>query len=205
MFRVDYMPVASAVEGLGQKGSTTVLKGATLAGVKHVAALFLVAMHPDLLLINGKIWTVNPAQPEAQAVACRDGKIVAVGTTAEIRSMAGPETKVVDLRGRRVVPGFNDAHVHFYSGGSNLTSVQLRDCKSQAEFRERIRQFAAKLPPGRWITGGLWDHESWTPAELPTREVIDDVTGDHPVFVQRLDGQWAWQTRLRCHWRASAA
>jgi len=156
--------------------------------VKQAAALFLLTMHPDLVLINGKIWTVNPSQPEAQAVACRDGKIVAVGTTAEIRSMAGPETRVVDLLGRRVVPGFNDAHVHFYSGGSNLTSVQLRDCKSQAEFRERIREYAAKLPPGRWITGGLWDHESWTPAELPTRELIDDVTGDHPVFVQRLDG-----------------
>ncbi len=145
-------------------------------------------MYPDLILINGKIWTVNPSQPEAQAVACREGKIVAVGSTAEIRPMAGPQTRVVDLHGKRVVPGFNDAHVHFYSGGSNLTSVHLRDCKSQAEFRERTRQFAAKLPPGRWITGGLWDHESWTPTELPTKELVDDITGDHPLFVRRLDG-----------------
>jgi predicted amidohydrolase YtcJ len=87
-----------------------------------------------------------------------------------------------------VVPGFNDAHVHFYTGGTHLSQVQLRDAKSEAEFRERIHQFAAKIPAGRWILGGDWDHENWTPARLPTRQLIDEAARDHPVFVNRLDG-----------------
>src|ERR1700682_4040216 len=113
-----------------------------------------------LILINGKVWTVNPAQPRAEAIACLGSRIVAVGTNAEIRKWVGPSTTTIDLRGKLVVPGFNDAHVHFLSGGQNLSSVQLRTSQSQAEFRQRIGDFAAKLPPGRWITGGDWDHES---------------------------------------------
>jgi predicted amidohydrolase YtcJ len=95
-----------------------------------------------------------------------------------------------------VVPGFNDAHVHFYDGGSHLASVQLRDAKSKSEFRERIGQFAAKLPRGRWILGGDWDHENWMPAELPTRQLIDQAAGGHPVFINRLDGHMALANTL---------
>jgi predicted amidohydrolase YtcJ len=150
----------------------------------------------DLILLNGKIWTVNDAQPEAEAVACRGSHIVAVGTNDEVRRLAGPRTRVVDLQGRRVVPGFNDAHVHFYNGGAGLASVQLRDAKSEAEFRRRVGDFAARSPKGRWILEGNWDHESWSPARLPTRQLIDDVTPDHPVFVQRLDGHMALANSL---------
>ncbi len=144
-----------------------------------------------LLLINGRIWTGDPARPQAEAVACRLGRILAVGTTADIRKRTGPDTQVIDLQGRRVVPGFDDAHVHFLAGGEHLASVQLRDARSQAEFRERLAQHAARLPQGRWITGGDWDHENWSPAELPTRALIDAVTPAHPVFVNRLDGHMA--------------
>ena len=147
--------------------------------------------HASLALVNGKIWTVNEAQPRAEAVACIGSRIVAVGSTAEIRAWIDAKTAVIDLGGRMVTPGFNDAHVHFYSGGSDLARVQLREARSEAEFRERIREFAAKLPAGRWILGGNWDHENWTPARLPTRQLIDDVTGDHPAFVSRLDGHMA--------------
>jgi predicted amidohydrolase YtcJ len=142
----------------------------------------------DLVLVNGKIWTVDPANPRAEAVASIGSRIVAVGTNAEIKPWIGRATKVVDLHGRLVVPGFNDAHVHFLTGGQHLAGVKLRDARSQGEFRDRIRDFAAKLPKGRWITGGDWDHENWSPAALPTRELIDSVTQDHPVFVNRLDG-----------------
>jgi len=110
--------------------------------------------HADLLLTHGKIWTGNPAQPEAEAVACAGGRIVAVGSSADLAGWAGAGTETIDLAGKRVTPGFNDAHVHFYDGGSALASVQLRDAKSEAEFRERIRAFAAGLPRGRWILGG---------------------------------------------------
>src|SRR5262245_38581526 len=107
-----------------------------------------VSSSADLVLLNGKIWTVNERQPEAEAVAIVGDRIAAVGTTKEIRSWVGPQTKVIDLAGRRVVPGFNDAHVHFLDGGQGLAAVQLRDAASPEEFRRRIGEFAAKLPKG---------------------------------------------------------
>ena len=145
----------------------------------------------DLILLNGKVWTVNPKQPEAEAVACIGNTIVAVGTTSEIKGWAGEKTRIIDLTGRRVVPGFNDAHLHFYSGGANLSSVQLRTAQSDKDFAERIRAFAARIPKGQWITGGDWDHEGWTPPHLPTRLMIDEATPENPVFVNRLDGHMA--------------
>jgi len=161
-----------------------------------LAGALLAAESADLVLVNGKIWTVNPAQPAVEAVACRGGRIVAVGSTAAIRGLAGSSTKAVDLRGKLVVPGFNDAHLHFYQGGSELASVQLRTSRTQAEFRDRMAAYAARLPKGRWITGGQWDHENWKPANLPTRQLIDPVTGDHPVLVSRLDGHMALANSL---------
>ena len=142
----------------------------------------------DLVLLNGKIWTVNDKQPEAEAVAILGQRIVAVGANADIRKLIGKTTKVIDLQGKRAVPGFNDAHVHFLDGGAGLASVQLRDAKTPEEFRKRIGEFAAKLPKGRWVLNGNWDHENWTPANLPTRQLIDAVTPDNPVFINRLDG-----------------
>ena len=148
----------------------------------------VLAQNPDLILVNGKLWTGNPRQPEAQAAAIQGGKFTAVGSTAEIRKLAGPQTRVVDLGGKRVTPGFHDSHVHFADGGSHLASVQLRDAKTPEEFRDRIGAFAKKVPKGRWMRGGDWDHENWSPANLPTRQLVDAVTGDVPIFLNRLDG-----------------
>lgn len=142
----------------------------------------------DLIVVNGKIWTENPRQPEVQAMAVRDHRILATGDTTTIRKLAGPETKLMDLQGRRVVPGFNDAHVHFFWGGQGLASVQLRDAASEAEFRRRIGSFARTLPKGQWIVDGNWDEEKWSPVRLPTHELIDEVTPDNPVWVNRSDG-----------------
>jgi len=141
-----------------------------------------------LLLVNGKIWTGNPQQPEAEAVAIRGNRILAAGSTAEILRLKLADTQPLDLHGRRVVAGFNDAHVHFYFGGANLTGPQLRYSKSQEDFRNTLEAYAKRLPAGRWITGGNWDHENWTPADLPTRQLIDPVTSSWPVFINRLDG-----------------
>src|SRR5579863_4143285 len=124
--------------------------------MKSKAVLFLVffaasaiaQQHADLALVNGKIWTANEARPRAEAVACIGPRIIAVGSSAEIQKWIGPSTQVIDLHGRLVTPGFNDAHVHFYSGGSDLARVQLREARSETEFRDRIREFAAKLPEG---------------------------------------------------------
>ncbi len=152
------------------------------------SALVLAQAPADLVLVNGKIWTVDDRRPEVGAVAVLGNRIAAVGSNEEIRKWIGANTKVIDLQGRRVTPGFNDSHVHFLDGGMGLASVQLRDARTPEEFRDRIRDFAAKLPKGRWILNGNWDHENWTPPALPTRRLIDAVTPDNPVFINRLDG-----------------
>ena len=150
----------------------------------------------DLIIVNATVHTMTQAQPTAEAIAILGQRIIAVGANDEIRKLAGPATRVIDAKGQTVLPGFNDAHVHFLSGGFQLSSVDLRDAKSPQEFAERIRDFAATLPPGRWITGGDWDHESWPDAKLPTRELIDRYTPNTPVFVNRLDGHMALANSL---------
>ncbi|MHB8304370.1 MAG: amidohydrolase [Acidobacteriaceae bacterium] len=146
------------------------------------------AQRADLVLVHGKIWTENPQQPEAEAVAISGNRIVAVGTSQAVLRLSGNRTQVIELHGRRVVPGFNDAHVHFVSGGAALAGVQLRSASSQAEFRQRIAAFARTQPKGMWILNGEWDHTSWTPAAYPTHNLIDGVTPQNPVAVWRLDG-----------------
>ena len=142
----------------------------------------------DLVLVNGRVWTGNKSQPWAEAVAARGERIIAVGSNEEARKLAGPATRVIDLQGRLALPGFIDDHTHFIEGGFHLLSVQLRDAKTPAEFARRIKEHTARLPAGRWITGGDWDHELWPGAPLPTKELIDPYTQNNPVFVSRLDG-----------------
>lgn len=150
----------------------------------------------DLIIINAKIHTMDQAQPFTEAVAILGNRIIAVGSTKEIEKLRGPKTRVIDAKSRLVLPGFNDAHVHFMSGGFQLSSVDLRDANTPQEFAERIRGFAAKIPKGRWITGGDWDHERWPDAKLPTKELIDRFTPETPVFVNRLDGHMALANSL---------
>jgi predicted amidohydrolase YtcJ len=149
-----------------------------------------------LILTNGKFWTVNPQQKEVEAVAIHGDRIAAVGTTREITALKNDGTVVFDLEGKRVVPGFDDSHVHFFDGGSALTGPQLRYSKSPEEFRNTIAEYAKHRPTGTWITQGEWDEQNWTPATLPTNEMIDPVTKDWPVFVDRLDGHEALANSL---------
>ena len=151
---------------------------------------------PDVIIVNAVIHTMDPQQPSAEAVAIHGNRIVAVGSTKEIRKLASNGTKIIDAKRRLVLPGFNDAHTHFLSGGFQLSSVDLRDASTPQEFADRIRSFASKLPKGRWVTGGDWDHERWPDAKLPTKELIDSFTPDTPIFVSRLDGHMALANSL---------
>jgi predicted amidohydrolase YtcJ len=151
---------------------------------------------PDLVIVNASVHTMNEAQPHAEAVAVLGNRIVAVGSTAEIRAQTGSKTRVVDAGGKNVFPGFNDAHVHFLSGGYSLSSVDLRDAKSPQEVARRLSEYAKNIPKGRWILGGDWDHEKWPGTPLPTREMIDAATPENPVFVNRLDGHMALANSL---------
>jgi predicted amidohydrolase YtcJ len=145
----------------------------------------------DLVLFNGRLWTGNAAAPWAEALAVRGDRITAVGSNAEVKRLAGAKTRLIDLQGKLALPGFIDDHTHFMSGGFQLLSVDLRDSASGQEFARRIKEKADKLGPGKWITGGDWDHELWPGAPLPTKELIDRYTPNNPVFVSRLDGHMA--------------
>ena len=146
--------------------------------------------HPtaDLAIVNGRIWTGSKSQPVAEALASRGERIVAVGSNNDVTSLIDSNTRVIDLQGKLALPGFIDSHTHFIEAGFHQLSVDLRDAPTPEEFARRIGNHAAKLPAGRWITGGDWDHERWPGAALPTKELIDQLTPDHPVFVSRLDG-----------------
>ncbi|MCB0637034.1 MAG: amidohydrolase [Lewinella sp.] len=145
---------------------------------------------PDRIYTNAIIWTGDPDQPRAEALAITDGVITAVGSAAEIETLQGDRTEVVDLGGRFMVPGFIDNHTHFLSGGHQLASVNLRTARTPAEFIQAMQSYVDGLTTEGWITGGDWDHEAWG-GELPRRAWIDSVAGDHPVFVSRLDGHMA--------------
>ena len=140
-----------------------------------------------LVLLNGKVWTEDSAHPEVEAVAIAGNTILAAGTSTEMRKLAAPDAKIIDLAGRRVVPGFNDSHIHVMVGGEDELGVHLTSAKSAAEFRQRIADFAKTRPKGEWIINGLWDEQRWTEHTLPTHDLIDDATPDNPVAVSRTD------------------
>ena len=142
----------------------------------------------DLVVHNGKVWTGDPKQPEAQGVAVWRDRIIKVGTDADVKALAGAHTKLIDLKGGRLVPGFYDSHVHFLGGGLSLSRVDLKDAKDEAEFGKRLKKFDENTSRERWIVGGLWDHDRTFAGELPTAATIDKFVKDRPVFIRRYDG-----------------
>lgn len=141
----------------------------------------------DLIIVNARVWTVDAARPEAQALAVTGDRIAAVGARADVERLRGAGTRTIDAGGRFVMPGFDDAHIHLMTGGAQLDSVDLKDAPSPAEFARRIGQRAKSIAKGEWILGGNWDEQAWPGAPLPTRELVDPLTPDTPVFVSRYD------------------
>lgn len=161
----------------------------------------------DLILVNGRVYTVDEARPWAEALAIGGDRILAVGTNADARATSGSNSREIDLQGAFVSPGFNDSHVHVDGTGALLTGVNLLDVHEADAFRERIAETASRLPAGSWITRGMWGaYEQWgegssgdTPSSAlsgmsgatgpftPDRELIDGVTPNHPVLVSRFD------------------
>jgi predicted amidohydrolase YtcJ len=140
---------------------------------------------------NGKIYTVDARSSVVEAVVVENGRILFVGSTPEARAAwSDSRTKMVDLGGKLMLPGFIDNHTHFADGGMYLSGIDLRGAKSTAEFKSILKKYA-DLHKGEWIKSGNWDHESWEVKELPTKEMIDDLTKDSPVFIDRFDGHMA--------------
>ena len=167
--------------------AVTMLALTSAAGVSCSRPARLAA---DLVVTHANVWTGNPLQPAAAAVAVIGDRIVDVGDAQEIERWRSAATTVVDAEGRRLVAGFNDAHVRFVGGGTQLDDVDLTDAMTAAEFARRINE-RAKAKPGEWVLGGRWDERRWSPAALPTRALIDDITNSSPVFVVRYDGRMA--------------
>ena len=151
----------------------------------------------DLVLLHGKFWTGDSSSAPGksplatlfvEAVAIANGRILAVGSSAGMQAYVGRNTRVVDLNGRLAVPGMIDSHAHFIYGGFQLLSVDLKNAHSEEEFIRRIAEKAKTLAPGRWLMGGDWDEQAWAFARLPTRQLIDAVTENTPVFLSRYDG-----------------
>ena len=127
----------------------------------------------------------------AEAMAIRADRIIAVGSDADILKWKGPETNVVDLQGRFVMPGFNDAHVHLTEAGLKKLTVDLTGSTSLEDLKDRVRKRVETAEPGEWITGSGWDETLWRQKDLPSRWDIDEVAADHPVFLERIDGHVA--------------
>ena len=144
----------------------------------------------SLLLFNGKVFTGDARGAVAEAVAIEGDRIVAVGTTREMESRYVAE-RGIDLHGRLLTAGFNDAHLHFLNGGLALFRVDLNGARTLAEAKRRVAEKARELPEGAWLLGRGWDHTLWG-GQWPTKQALDEAAPRNPVFVQRVDGLTCW-------------
>jgi predicted amidohydrolase YtcJ len=149
-------------------------------------------MQANLILYNGDIHTMDAAKPRGQAIAIAGERIVAVGDNDEIRALRVPTTKAVDLRGRVVTPGFTDAHLHFLAYGISLREIDLASVATLDKALTRVAARAAQTPAGQWLHGRGWDHTLWGAGDFPTRQDLDRVAPDHPVFLPRKCGHAGW-------------
>lgn len=142
----------------------------------------------DLVLTNGRVYTVDNARPVVSALAVRDGRIVFVGSDAEARALSGPATTAIDLRGATVVPGFTDAHAHLLGLGTTLQRVNLAGSASYEEVISRVQTWAKNIRPGQWILGRGWDQNRWPTKEFPTHGALTRAFPNNPVVLTRIDG-----------------
>lgn len=148
----------------------------------------------SLILLHGVVHTENEREPMAEAIAIRDGKIVAVGSTQEIQSsFAAPH--VIDLHGMPVYPGFTDAHAHMEGLGALLVNVNLGDTRSVEEIQALVARRVATVQPGSWVRGRSWDQNKWPDKVFPTHQMLDAVAPDNPVILTRVDGHAVWLNR----------
>lgn len=154
----------------------------------------------DLLVVHAQIWTGDRKNPAADLMVVTNGRVVMIGKqsdyllgddTTEGAKKLFPAHQTLDLKGKRLVPGFYDSHIHLLGGGSRLSEVALKDAKDEAEFGRLLQEFDKKLPRDQWMLGGNWDHDRALKGELPTAALLDKYVKDRPVFLRRYDGHMA--------------
>jgi predicted amidohydrolase YtcJ len=146
----------------------------------------------DIIVIHGRIYTLDSKQPWAQALAIRGDKIMAVGNDAVIAKLRGPNTKVIDAAGQLVLPGFVDCHIHFMDGALSLGRVNLEGAKDVADIQQRLREYAGRHPGNDWLLGRGWDYAMFGAAALPDKKYLDELFPDRPVFLEGYDGHTYW-------------
>ena len=144
----------------------------------------------DTILINGRIYTLTPDQPEAGALALRSGVITAVGDNDTIAGLAGPQTVRIDLEGRTVLPGFHDMHVHPLFAGVRQTECHIPQGSTLEQVRQQVTACIGRAESGEWITGGQWD--AYAIGEAPDRSMLDDISPDNPILISDTSGHSAW-------------
>jgi predicted amidohydrolase YtcJ len=142
----------------------------------------------DLIVANARIYTVDENRPIVDAMAIRDGRIVATGPQRGVMTLRGPNTQVLDLHGRTVIPGMIDAHVHLLNLGNSLRNVDLVGTTSYDEVVARVAARAKDTPPGTWIVGRGWDQNDWGDTRFPTHDALSRAVPNHPVVLTRIDG-----------------
>jgi predicted amidohydrolase YtcJ len=145
----------------------------------------------DTIVLHGKIYTLNPKQEWAEALAIRGERIVAVGSDTDIANLQSKDTKVIDAKGHLVLPGFTDCHIHFIDGSFSLGRVNLEDAKDAADIQQRLREYGGKHPGNDWILGRGWNYAMF-PTSLPDKKYLDEVFPDRPAFLEGYDGHTYW-------------
>lgn len=162
-------------------------------GVANAAgAQGLIVKPADIIVIHGRVYTQNPKQPWAQAVAIQGGKIVAVGDDATIEKMRGMGTKVINAGGKLVLPGFTDCHIHFLDGSLSLGRVNLEGARDAGDIQKRLREYASEHPGDDWILGRGWNYAMFGPEALPHKKYLDEIFPKRPVFLEGYDGHTYW-------------
>jgi len=153
----------------------------------------------DVIITNARIYTVNPQQKWAEAIAVRGDRIIAVGDRKQIEALRGPATKEIDAQGRLLLPGFTDCHIHFLDGSLDLQRVQLDDAKTIAEIQRRVKTFAAAHPEQPWVLGRGWSYALFGTSALPNKDYLDEIIPDRPVYLESYDAHTWWANSKALH------
>lgn len=156
----------------------------------------LQAVPAELLLTNARIHTMNAEKPKAEALAIQAGRVVAVGSLQELKAWRGPSTRVIDLKGKAVYPGFHEGHGHLKGLGHQIVHLDLAGVTSLDAVQIRIKEEIGKTPKSDWVLGRGWDQNLWSTKEFPTRQDLDKLSADYPLALTRVDGHAIWANSL---------
>lgn len=172
---------------------------ASLFSIPALAAADAPSQPADVIVTNARIYTVNPQQKWAEAIAVRGDKIVAVGERKQVEALRGPATRVIDAGQRLLLPGFTDCHIHFMDGSLGLTRVDLNEATTVAEIQRRVKAYAdahPARPNDTWIQGMGWTYPTFAPSGLPNKKILDDIVPDRPVYLVAFDGHTSWANSM---------